>query len=400
MAYSSAKKSLLIYSLLGISGYSFAGPCCNTATGNNALLSDTTGDFNTADGYSALINNLTGNYNTATGFNALFTNNARGNTADGYDALLSNTNGIDNTASGMNALLSNTVGGFNTATGINALTANISGGDNTAAGSNALASNTTGSENTAVGNKALNHNIGNDPNTGASGGTDNTATGSNALYTNTTGNNNTASGYQALFGNSTGSDNIALGFQAGLHLTTGSYNIEIGNPGTGTDNNTIKIGVEGQQAKTFVAGIYNTSVTGSAVMVDSKGQLGVVVSSERFKTAIAPIGSDTAKLQELRPVKFHLKSEPQGAVQYGLIAEEVAKVYPELVVRDQNGHIDGVRYDELSPMLLNEMQQQRAQMIQKIDAQGAEITELKRQLAGMQAALVALQSKDQLVAQR
>ena len=135
-------------------------------------------------------------------------------------------------------------------------------------------------------------------------------------------------------------------------------------------------------------------------MVNSSGQLGVVVSSERFKTAIAPMGSNTAKLEQLRPVTFKLKSDAKGTRQYGLIAEEVAKVYPELVIRDRKGRIDGVRYDELAPMLLNEMQQQHAQMTQKIDSQAAKIASLEQQLAGIQATLVKLQSKDQLVAQR
>jgi hypothetical protein len=179
-------------------------------------------------------------------------------------------------------------------------------------------------------------------------------------------------------------------------LTTGGNNIEIGNVGTSSDNNMIKIGTEGTQAEAFIAGIYNTSVTGSAVMVNSSGQLGVVVSSERFKTAIAPMGANTAKLQQLRPVTFKLKSDATGTRQYGLIAEEVAKVYPELVIRDAQGRIDGVRYDELAPMLLNEVQRQQ----ETAKAQAAEIRGLKDQLAGIRAALLKVQSNDQLVAQR
>jgi phage shock protein A len=137
-------------------------------------------------------------------------------------------------------------------------------------------------------------------------------------------------------------------------------------------------------------------LTGSEVVITSTGELGVHVSSERFKTAIAPMGSTTAKLGQLRPVTFKLKSDAIGARQYGLIAEEVAKVYPELVIRDESGRIDGVRYDELAPMLLNELQKQQ----QKIAAQDAELGQLKQQLAVMQAVLVKLQSKDELVAKR
>ena len=149
---------------------------------------------------------------------------------------------------------------------------------------------------------------------------------------------------------------------------------------------------------------------GQDVVVNSKGQLGVVVSSERFKTAIEPMASGTAKLQQLRPVTFKLKTDPDGTIQYGLIAEEVAKVYPELVVRDSQGRIDGVRYDELAPMLLNEVQKQQkivATQAAKIAAedlraavQDAKIASLEQQLADIQAALIKIQSKDQLVAQR
>jgi hypothetical protein len=131
-------------------------------------------------------------------------------------------------------------------------------------------------------------------------------------------------------------------------------------------------------------------------MVSSTGQLGVVVSSERFKTAIAPMGSYTAKLSQLRPVTFHLKTEPGGALQSGLIAEEVARVYPELVVRDQNGRIDGVRYDELAPMLLNEAQTQQRQ----IATQTTKIRDLEQQVAQMHAVLLKLQANDERIAER
>jgi hypothetical protein len=208
-----------------------------------------------------------------------------------------------------------------------------------------------------------------------------------------------------------------VGYKAGLHLTTGSDNIDIGNGGGATDSKMIKIGDPGMQEKTFIAGIYGASVSGSPVYIASNGQLGTVVSSERFKTAIAPMGSNTAKLDKLRPVTFKLKSDATGTRQYGLIAEEVAKVYPELVIRDQNGRVDGVRYDELAPMLLNEMQQQQqrieAQARSSMDqakriaaqdrraaAQDAEISQLKHQLTEIRSALDNLATKDQLVAQR
>jgi hypothetical protein len=216
-----------------------------------------------------------------------------------------------------------------------------------------------------------------------------------ALYGNKTGNYNTASGTDALFSNTSGSTNIAEGYKAGYNLTTGSNNIDIGNLGVAGESGTIRIGTTSTEIKTFIAGIYGTSVTGSAVVVSSSGQLGVTVSSERYKTAIAPMGTDTAKLEQLRPVSFKLKSDATGTRQYGLIAEEVAKVYPELVIRDASGRIDGVRYDELAPMLLNEVQQQQ----HKNAAQDVKISQLTAQLAEMHAAFEKLR-KDVVVAQR
>ena len=308
--------------------------------------------------------------NTAMGSNALFSvklsESACHNTASGDDALYSDTSGSYNTATGFSSLFSNTTGDNNTAAGYQSLYYNSTGSNNTGSGYQALFANRTGSDNTALGEAALR--------------------------------------------SGTGNNNIAVGYEAGSNVTSGINNIEIGNTGLSTDYNMIKIGAEGLQAKTFIAGIYGTSVSGSAVMVNSSGQLGVVVSSERFKTDIEPIGSYTAKLQALRPVKFHLKTDPHGAVQYGLIAEEVAKVYPELVIRDETGRIDGVRYDELAPMLLNEMQEQQKVMAaqsaqiaandQRAAAQDAKVARLQEQLAGIQAALGKLQSTDQLVARR
>jgi hypothetical protein len=311
---------------------------------------------------------------------------------------------LANTAMGSNALLNINLSEsacHNTASGKDALYSDTSGSYNTATGFSSLFSNTTGDNNTAAGYESLYY---------SSTGSNNTASGYQALYTNTTGSYNTALGAGALSSGTTGNNNIAVGYEAGYNLTSGINNIEIGNKGLAADYNMIRIGVEGLQAKTFIAGIYKTSVSGSPVMVSSSGQLGVVVSSERFKTDIAPMGSLTAKLQALRPVKFHLKTDPHGAVQYGLIAEEVANVYPELVIRDQTGRIDGVRYDELAPMLLNEMQEQQRVMAaqsakiaaqdQRAAAQDTRVSQLQEQLTGIQAALVKLQSTGQLVARR
>lgn len=217
-----------------------------------------------------------------------------------------------------------------------------------------------------------------------------------------TGVNNTALGYNALYAN-TGSNNIAIGAGAGMNFTLGSNNIAIGNAGVAGQSGTIHIGTSSQK-KTFITGIYhNSSVSGLAIVINSDGELGTVSSSKRFKTGIEPMGMTTAKLQQLRPVTFQYEADPRGTLRYGLIAEEVAKVYPELVVRDKSGRIDGIRYDELSPMLLNELQKQQ----QANAAQVAEIRELKGQVAElndlkqeMRTALSKLQSKEQLVAKR
>jgi hypothetical protein len=251
-----------------------------------------------------------------------------------------NSTGVDNTASGANALYSNLTGDQNTAAGVNALYSNMSGNNNTASGYGALYKNKTGA--------------------------DNTASGTDALYANTSGHYNTATGYDALRSNTTGEYNIALGWEAGYNLTTGSNNIDIGNQGKAGESNTIRIGTFTTQKTIYLAGAA-TGLTGSSfsqLSVDTTtGQIGVApLSSERFKTAITPMGASSGKLDELRPVTFQYKSDPRGARQYGLIAEEVAKVYPELVVRDAQGQIISVRYDELAPMLLNEAQQQAAEI--------------------------------------
>ena len=237
-----------------------------------------------------------------------------------------------NTAFGLSALQNNTTGSNNTASGVQALFTNSTGSYNTASGYFALDSNTTGSQNSASGFQALAFN---------STGFDNTASGFDALYHATTGSYNTATGFQALYVNSTGSHNIALGDGAGSSIT-GSNNIDIGNSGFAAENGAIRLGANSTQKATFIAGIYDNKVITNAlpVYVNSNGRLSVgSTSSERYKTDIAPMGKNIEKLQMLRPVTFHLKSEPNGVLQYGLIAEEVDNVYPELVIRDDKGKI-------------------------------------------------------------
>jgi hypothetical protein len=341
----------------------------NTAEGDNALLSLTSGAYNTAIGFDALVFNTTGTYNTATGSLALFSNKT-GNfdTADGFEALAFNTTGYKNTATGFQALLGNTTGHDNTASGFYALYYNT-GNNNTATGSQALFNNTTGTDNTANGFDALVNNT-----TGSS----NTADGSQALQNNTAGVNNTATGFEALV-NNTGSSNTALGVFAGANLTTGDDNIDIGNRGVAGESATIRLGDNAIHAKTFIAAIRGAT-TGNAdaiaVVIDSGGQLGTVSSSRRFKKDIGPMDKASEAILALKPVTFHYKSDSKGTPQFGLIAEEVAKVNPDLVVRDADGEVYTVRYEAVNAMLLNEFLKEHRTVL-----------ELKKEIAALTATM-------------
>jgi hypothetical protein len=338
----------------------------NTATGAFALSSNQTGNDNTATGVSALSDNTTGSDNTATGFGALSFNTADNNTATGFETLLSNTSGTANTATGYQALLKNTTAvqntatgagalvnnnaDNNTATGVNGLFSNTSGTQNTATGVDALESNMTGSFNTANGVSALVHNT---------SGASNTADGTNALFSNTIGSSNTACGDLALANNKSGNNNAALGLKAGSNLTTGSNNIDIGANvlGAAGEANTIRIGKSGTQTKTFIAGIFGKTVgSGVGVIINSNGQLGTVQSSARFKEAIKPMDKASEAILALKPMTFHYKREldPDGIPQFGLVAEQVEKVNPDLVARDADGKVYTVRYEAVNAMLLNE----------------------------------------------
>jgi len=327
----------------------------NTAEGTDALFSLTTGPDNTAIGFDALFSNTTGDSNTATG----------------SIALSSNTTGVRNTANGFAALNSNTTGERNTATGRAALTFNTTGNNNTADGHDALFSNDTGIRNAATGSFALFFNT---------AGNDNAAVGYFALYHNTTGNSNTATGYDALLNNTTGIGNIALGNFAGSNLTKGDQNIDIGNVGVGAEANTIRIGTEGTQTNAYLAGVYQTNIAkGLVVEVDSDGHLGTVGSSERFKDAIKPMDKTSEAILALKPVTFHYKKEldPEGIPQFGLVAEQVEKVNPDLVARDADGKVYTVRYDAVNAMLLNEFLKEH----RKVEQQETTITQLKATVA-------------------
>ena len=268
--------------------------------------------------------------------------------------------------------------------GDDALSANTTGIANTANGFAALSSNTTGNSNTATGDRSL---------TANTTGELNTATGVNALFNNTLVNGNTATGFNAMWLNTIGSSNIAIGYYAGSQITTTSNNIDIGNSGLITDSGTIRIG-QIYQTSAFIAGIFGSSASGGVpVLVNSSGQLGTMSSSRRYKEDIADMGDATSGLMRLRRVTFRYKrafDDGSKPIQYGLIAEEVAEVYPDLVARSADGQIETVKYQVLDSMLLNELQKQNATITaQKVQIQGQEqqIRSLEDRLARVEAAL-------------
>ena len=324
------------------------GTYSNTAVGLDAFVSATPGvpDFfygsrNSAFGNRALRENTSGYENTASGFKALYANvTGNRNAATGARALAANTDGSDNTAVGRRTLEDNTTGFRNTATGAKALDSNLDGFKNTATGFNALGANISGYQNTASGAFAMFLTTGND----------NTATGDGALFSNTTGNYNTAFGAQAGSSWTTGNDNIALGR---------------GSQGVAGETGTIRIGGGGYQTRTFIAGIYGSPIITPThyVVVDANGQVGqgpaLIPSSRRFKEEIASMDDSSRRLLDLHPVTFRFKDEFQRgdpSLQFGLIAEEVDHVLPEVVVHDSAGRPERVDYRKLTPMLLNEVQ--------------------------------------------
>ena len=378
-------------------------PGQNTAEGEDALFSLTTGLNNTAVGYHALHDNTTGSQNTAYGMRALantttgFSNTAIGyvamganttgffNTAVGFGALADNTTGSSNTATGWDALASNVAGIANTANGINALVFNSSGSDNTATGYNAMWNNFTGSGNVANGADALHF---------TTSGDQNTAIGESALHQNGAGDDNTGVGFSALF-NNTGNQNIALGSRAGEELTTGSDNIDIGNAGIAGESGVIRIGTVGTQTATYIAGIRDARIAhGVAVTVGitDDGQLGVRASSARFKEAIKPMDKASEVIFSLEPVTFHYKKDldPEAVPQFGLVAEQVAKVDSDLVARDAEGKPYTVRYEEVNAMLLNEFLKEHQAFVEeqrKVQEQGATIARQQEQIDALTAGL-------------
>jgi hypothetical protein len=352
-------------------------PNFTTAAGDHALQALTLGLGNTAIGTFSLFSVTTGNFNTAVGAGSLDLNTADSNTATGAAALLFNTTGTENTASGTAALEFNDSGDHNTANGAFALFSNTIGTQNTANGAKALYSNTVGGQNTATGYEALYHNTTVD---GISGG-DNTANGFDALFHNTNGNNNTAIGAfaltsntsggnntaiggNALQGNTTGLENIALGFLAGINVTTAGHVICIGADGNNLDNSC------------YIGQIFDaTSANGVAVLINSNGRLGTMTSSARFKEDINPMNHASDALYALKPITFRYKKkvDPEGtsAMQFGLVAEDVERVNPDLVVRDKEGKPYSVRYEAVNAMLLNEFLKEHRK-VQELEANAAQ----------------------------
>jgi hypothetical protein len=367
-------------------------PGFNTAEGQNALFSLTTGSANTAVGWFSLFSNTDGSFNTAVGAGTLLFNigdpavqEGIENTAVGTAALLSNTTGFQNTANGAVALLNNTEGNLNTANGYQALVSNTTGSFNTADGLGALFGNTSGNNNTATGNGAMQENT---------IGTQNTADGVVALARNTVGTNNTATGFSALFFNTTGSFNTAVGLNALIHNTTGSSNTTLGDSAgfnVTTADHVICIGanVQGENVSNtcYIGNIFGVTSTGGAgVFVNADGKLGTITSSVRFKEKIEPMDGASQVLHALKPVSFRYKKEidPHGKSQFGLVAEDVEKVNPELVVRDKEGKPSSVRYDQVNAMLLNEFLKEHQTVLELKEQIAALTATVKEQAAEIQ----------------
>jgi uncharacterized coiled-coil protein SlyX len=309
-------------------------PTGNLAEGFLSLGGLTTGAYNTGIGTYALLSLTDGNFSTATGAGALFSNTASENTAVGAGALLNNVDGSDNNALGAFALLHNVSGSFNNAHGRDALL-NSTGNQNNAMGDDAMFFNTTGSFNTAVGDDALDNNV-------------------------------------------DGNSNIAIGDEAGSSLGPSVNNcIAIGAPGAGpfaTFDNTC-----------FIGSIFGEPVSDPStqvpVFVDQFNNVGVFnTSSRKLKHDIKPMNKSSETLYQFKPVTFKYNSDWKGTTQYGLIAEEVAEVDPQLVVHGRDGEIMAVHYEQINNMLLNEFLKEH----KKVEAQQATIAELKSTVAQQQ----------------
>ena len=327
-------------------------PGGNTAEGQRALSSLTTGTFNTAVGFLSLASNIEGQFNTGLGAGALLLNTGQQNTATGAAALLNNTTGVKNTANGVLALFNNINGNSNTASGVGALFDNSAGFNNTAIGYNALLNNTTAGDNAAI--------------------------GTTSLFNNSTGEFNVAVGSQALYNNVSGDSNTAVGDSAGFNIT-GSGNVCIG---AGMN------GVAGENNITRIRNVYASVATERAVYVTSDNRIGTLTSSRRYKDEISPMEDASKAIHSLRPVRFRYKKEvdPTRPLCFGLIAEDVAKASPELVTLDREGKPQTVRYDAVNAMLLNEFLKEH----RKVESQESRIQQQEATIVRQQKQIDAL----------
>jgi hypothetical protein len=353
--------------------------CLGIAPMAQAVGPDTDGSIpgsNNGEGIGVLVSRTTGVWNTGTGF----------------EALNHLTAGNQNTATGLRALNSDINGGYNTASGVYSLSSNTGGFFNSATGAYALANNTTGSDNTANGYGALYRNTAGN----------NTATGFGALFRNTTGSDNTAVGDEALSNNTDGNSNTALGFNAGMDPGIGSNNIYIGDAGFAGDNNVIAIGglsaTGTAYTDCFIGGIFGNPSPGSAVYIAADGHLSTTASSRRFKDEIKPMDKASEAIFALKPVTFRYKKEidPTGMSQFGLVAEDVEKVSPDLVARDREGKLYTVRYDQVNAMLLNEFLKEHRKVEEqnrKVEEQEAAMRQLKSTVRKQEVAAVQQQAE-------
>ncbi|MGE5212987.1 MAG: tail fiber domain-containing protein [Nitrospirota bacterium] len=331
-----------------------AYPGGNTAEGQNALLNLTTGGFNTAVGWLSLRGDMAGAFNTAIGAATLVLNTGNENTAVGVGALLSNGSGFNNTAIGTLALFSNSGGYQNNAFGTAALNHHMTGSYNIAVGGFALFTDQTGAQNNAIGDSAL--------------------------FLNVSGGSNTAVGDSALLA-STGNLNTALGASAGSNVTSANNVICIGAAGADLDNSC------------YIGNIYGATIdpaTATIAAIDSTGKLGTTASARRFKRDIEPMEKASDAILSLKPVIFHYKSDTKNTPCFGLIAEEVAAVNPDLVVRDKEGQPYTVRYDQVNAMLLNEFLKEHHKVEKqdcKLQEQGAMIARQQKQIEALIAGL-------------
>ena len=340
-------------------------PGGNTAEGQNALLSLTTGSYNTAVGFFSLKSDIAGQFNTAIGAGALIAN-----TAD------------QNTATGAGALLSTTSGGFNTANGAFALFESINAAENCAFGNYALSSNTEANDNSAFGFQALMSSI----------GAGNTAVGAYSLVSNTTGVLNTAIGFQALAAHATGDNNTAVGRLAGNNVTTANNVICIG----------ALVGGGNVDNSCYIGNIWNQPGGSQAVYVNSDGKLGALVSSRRFKDEIKPMEQASDAIYSLNPVTFRYKPaiDPTRSRGFGLVAEEVERVSADLVTRGSDGKVNSVRYDAVNAMLLNEFLKAHRKIEgqqKQIDTLTAQIKQQAIQIQKVSAEIEATKPRPQLV---